>query len=270
MPEDVLTRILASVRKRLQERKTKFPLRLITRWAAAIRPSDFARAVRGKTRLSIIAEIKRSSPSSPNLARGLDPVAMARTYHRAGAAALSVLTEQDHFAGSVRDLQNVARVVPLPVLRKDFIVDEYQIYEARAFGASAVLLIVRALRPAQLRRLLRLATWLKLAALVEVHDEQELETALAAGARIIGVNNRNLSTLKTDLAVALNLLPLVPRTCVAIAESGYSRPSDLVPLRGIADAVLIGTALLRDPLRIRRILRAARARPPKQASVSAR
>lgn len=258
MPDDVLGPILRDVRQRLAERKRLFPLSEITRWARFRTPPDFAGAIRGRQRLSVIAEIKRSSPSSPDLAPQLDPARMARRYESAGAAAISVLTEEDHFSGSLRDLLTVSLRCGLPVLRKDFTIDEYQIYEARAYGAAAVLLIVRILPVARLRQFLRVAGRLGLAALVEVHDERELDTALSAGARIIGVNNRNLSTLKTDLKIARRLLPLIPKSCVRVAESGYSRPEGLRELKGVADATLIGTAFLKDPGKIRKLLGPAR------------
>lgn len=231
------------------------PAALIRRMAAARKPRDFTGAIRGTRKLSIIAEVKRSSPSSPNLFPNLNLVDFARKYRSAGAAAISVLTEEDHFGGNLEDLDSVSREVRLPVLRKDFTIDPYQIYEARAFGASAVLLIVRALSDAQLKAMIRLAKKIRLAALVEAHDEYELERALSAGAEIVGINNRNLSTLKTDLAVSLRLLPLIPKKCVAVAESGYANAADLAPLRDLADAALIGTAFLKNPGKIKKILR---------------
>ncbi|MBI4178802.1 indole-3-glycerol phosphate synthase TrpC [bacterium] len=246
---NILNRILRDVRRRLALRKAACPLAVMKRLAKTplTRAPDFVRAIRGKRTLSVIAEVKRASPSSPRLAPGLDPINMAGTYQKSGAAALSVLTEEDHFSGHLSDLWTVAAAVPLPVLRKDFTIDEYQVYESKLCGAAAVLLIVRALPRPHLARLHRLALRLGLAALVEVHDERELETALAIGARVIGVNNRNLSTLKTDLAVARRILPLIPRDRVSVAESGYSRAKELSELEGHADAVLIGSAFLRNP-----------------------
>lgn len=257
MPADVLSRILKDVRRRLAARQAGCSLAQMKRLAGleSRRPPDFIRAIRGKAHLSVIAELKRSSPSSPRLAPKLDPLSLARAYQSAGAAALSVLTEEDHFAGHVSDLWTVAAAVRLPVLRKDFMVDEYQIYESKVCGAAAVLLIVRALETQKLRNLHRLARDLGLAALVEVHDERELERALKIGARLVGVNNRNLSTLRTDLDTARRILPLVPSGCVKVAESGYSNPRELEELRGRADAVLIGAAFLKNKSKISKLIR---------------
>lgn len=251
---DVLRLILKCVHRRLAVRKRQIPLIQIIRQARLGRPGNFMKAIAGKRKLAVIAELKRSSPSAPNLSPHLDLPAMAIRYRRAGAAALSVLTEEDHFAGSLADLRTVSARCALPVLRKDFIIDEYQIYESRAHGASAILLIVRALRHARLEKLHRLALKIGLAPLVEIHDENELDIALSVGARLIGVNNRNLSTLQTDLGVARRILPHIPKRCVSVAESGYSRVSELAELAGLADAVLIGTAFLKNPGRLRRLI----------------
>lgn len=253
---NILAKILKAVRKRLKARKQKCPLPEIIRQARRRRPPDFVKALRKKGGLAVIAELKRSSPSSPNLSPRLNLLSFARRYQSAGAAAISVLTEEDHFGGSLNDLRIVSAGVKLPVLRKDFTLDEYQIYEAKACGAAAVLLIVWAMNKDRLRKLHRLARRIGLSPLVEVHDENELEAALSVGARLIGVNNRNLDTLTTDLNVARRLLPLIPRTCVAVAESGYSKWDEIEELRGLADAVLIGTAFLKNPGKIRRLLRA--------------
>lgn len=253
--KDVLGGILKDVRRRLRDRIKRCPLEKIIRLAKRIRPKNFIGAIRGKKQLSVIAEVKRSSPSAGLLAAGLDPVDFSRRYKIAGAAGISVLTEEDHFGGTLDDLKKVSENISLPVLRKDFILDEYQVYESRAWGASAVLLIVRALSKPQLLKLHRLAQRIRLAPLVEVHNERELEVALSIGATLIGVNNRNLETLKTDLSVSQRLLPLLPGKCVAVAESGYSRWTELAALRGLADAVLIGTAFLKNPGLIRKLVR---------------
>lgn len=250
-PGGILGKILKNVGRRLKERKKAMPLSRLRKMRPRRKPPDFIRAISGGKGLAIIAEIKRSSPSSPRLRPGLDLLDFARRYRSAGAAAISVLTEQDHFGGSLEDLRRVSEAIDIPVLRKDFTIDEYQIYEAKAFGAAAILLIVRILKKTKLMEFHRLATRLQMATLVEVHDEKELETALSIGATLIGVNNRNLTTLKTDIRVCLRLLPRIPKHCVAVAESGYSRYSELEELRGLADAVLIGTAFLKDPRKLR-------------------
>jgi indole-3-glycerol phosphate synthase len=194
--------------------------------------------------LAIIAEIKRRSPSKGHLAPDLHAAERAAGYVAGGAAALSVLTEPERFGGSLDDLRDVAATVPVPVLRKDFIVDALQVYEARACGASAVLLIVRALAPHQLVALMASARSAGIEPLVEVRDERELDRALAAGARVIGVNNRNLETLEVDPGTAARVIPLIPVGVVAIAESGVTERRDAEAAAAIgADAILVGSAL---------------------------
>lgn len=196
----------------------------------------------------LIAEIKRVSPSKGPLRPDLNPAALAQAYARGGAAALSVLTDAPFFGGSLEDLAAARKAVSLPVLRKDFIVSEYQIYEARAAGADAVLLIVRAVSPAFLRDALALCEALKLAALTEVHDETELETALACGARIVGVNNRNLQTFETNLETSIRLRSQIPKDRIMVAESGIRDRCDVQRLQaaGIFN-FLIGESLVRAP-----------------------
>jgi indole-3-glycerol phosphate synthase len=198
--------------------------------------------------LSIIAEIKRRSPSGGELRPDLSPADLARGYADAGAAALSVLTDARYFGGSLQDLGEARAACHLPILQKDFVVDEYQLHEARGYGADAVLLIVRALSPLELARLIALADDLGLAALVEAHSGDEVRIALEAGAQIVGVNNRDLDTLKTDPSLALGLRDLVPPDRIFVAESGVSEPEQLDALAAAgAHAVLIGETLLRAP-----------------------
>jgi indole-3-glycerol phosphate synthase len=198
--------------------------------------------------ISVIAEVKRASPSRGPIA-DVDPVELAGRYERAGASAISVLTEARHFQGSLEHLRGVARTVKLPVLRKDFVVHPLQVAEARAAGASAVLLIAAVLGTA-LRAYLAYVDALGLDALVEVHDEAELEGALDAGARVLGVNNRDLRTLRVDLGVAPRLLALARERGfdgVAVAESGYGSRDQLARLDGLADAILVGSSLAASP-----------------------
>lgn len=198
----------------------------------------------GRAPLAVIAEIKRSSPSQGSIAP-LDPVAAARQYAAGGAAALSVLTEPRHFGGDLAHLRAVAAAVPLPVLRKEFVVHPHQVWEAKEAGAGAVLLMVSVLGEAT-AAYLRYATSLGLEALVEVHDDGELETALSAGAALLGVNNRDLATLTIDLATAPRLIEAARAAGyegVTVAESGYASPRDLTTVAGLADAVLVGTSL---------------------------
>jgi len=203
---------------------------------------------RDSSRLALIAEVKRRSPSAGDIAPSLDPVSHAEAYARAGAVAISVLTDGPYFGGSLDDLRSVARKVRVPVLRKDFIVDELQIAEARGAGASAILLIVRALSPARLAELAAAARHWGLEALVEVHDAGELDAALASGARLIGVNSRNLDTFAVDTRAAWTLFHRIPKDIVAVAESGMATLDDVrAAAEAGADAVLIGTALSAAP-----------------------
>jgi indole-3-glycerol phosphate synthase len=203
----------------------------------------FASALRDTT-VAVIAEVKRRSPSKGWIRPDMDAAEQAKAYAAAGASAISVLTEPDHFAGLAADLVAVRGAVPVPVLRKDFHVEPIQLVEAKALGASAALLIVKALGPAALPRLMHAAKELALEVLVEVRDEQELELALEGGARVIGINNRNLETLVIDAATSERLLARVPSTIIAIAESGVSSRADVerVAVAG-ADAVLVGSSV---------------------------
>lgn len=206
-------------------------------------PFDFEAALRGD-RVALIAEVKRRSPSAGAINEGLDPVALAEAYARGGASAISVLTDGPFFGGSLDDLAAVTATVSRPALRKDFILDEVQLLEARAHGASAALLIVRALDQAALIRLLRFAGDLGLGALVETHTADEITRALDAGARIVGVNARDLDDFRIDRAAAWALLSRVPADRIAVAESGMATTADVAEAAAAgADAALIGSAL---------------------------
>jgi indole-3-glycerol phosphate synthase len=212
------------------------------RGSRVARPS-FRAALR-RPAVAVIAEVKRRSPSAGSIREDLDPGDRAALYAAHGAAAISVLTDGPFFGGSMHDLRAAAERCPLPVLRKDFILDEIQILEARAAGASAVLLIVRVLERARLEALLRYAADLGLDALVEVHTAGELATALDSGAAIIGVNSRDLDTFRIDPGAAWKLLAQIPSDRIAVAESGIAGQSDVARVAEAgADAVLIGTAL---------------------------
>ncbi len=213
---------------------------------AALRapPPPSLRRAFPRDRVALVAEVKRRSPSAGAIREDLDPADRAERYARHGAAAVSVLTDRPYFGGSIADLEAVVERVAVPVLRKDFIVEEIQILEARAAGAAAVLLIVRALPDQRLRELLRFTADAQLDALVEVHTAAELETALAAGAHIVGVNSRDLDTFRIDVAAAWSLLASVPADRVAVAESGMTTVADVERAAAAgADGVLIGTAL---------------------------
>lgn len=223
--------------------------------AAAGPPRDFRGALAGSG-LALIAEVKRASPSVGPI-RDVDPVAQARAYERGGATALSVLTEPEHFRGSLDDLRAARDATRLPVLRKDFLCAPLHLWEARAAGADAALLIVAALEQTELVALMDLAETLAMTALVEVHSETELERALAAGARVIGINTRNLLTLEVDPGVVKQVRPLVPEGVVVVAESGVRTRADVEALEALGvDAVLVGEALMRadDPERAVRAL----------------
>lgn len=244
----VLDEIIAGVREDLEVRRiSQSQLKELVE--AAPSPLDPLNSLRGED-ISVIAEVKRSSPSKGALAQISDPAALAKVYQENGAAVVSVLTEKRRFGGSLADLAAVRKSVSIPVLRKDFMVDEYQFHEARAYGADLVLLIVAALSKEQLQEFLALTRELGMKALVEVHTHQELEIALDISPEIIGVNSRNLKTLDVDSKVFAELLPNIPCEIIRVAESGIFTRSDVefAKLHG-ADAVLIGEALVRgsDP-----------------------
>ena len=207
------------------------------------RPASLETALRSKS-VSLLTEVKRRSPSKGAIAQGLDAVAQARAYVAGGAAGLSILTEPAHFGGSVDDLRNVVREIALPVLKKDFHVHPVQLSEARAEGASAALLIARAVSPERLGELMMHGRKLGLELLVEVRDEAELEVALSLGATMVGVNNRNLETLVIDPTTAERIIPRIPGGVIAIAESGVSSLADVERYAAVgADAVLVGSSL---------------------------
>jgi len=241
----VLDDILVGVREDLAERQSRTPLAELKERAAA-RPAalDGAAALRGEG-VAVIAEVKRSSPSKGALAAIADPAALAVDYEAGGASVISVLTEQRRFGGSLADLEAVRARVEVPVLRKDFVVGSYQLWEARAAGADLVLLIVAALEQEALVSLIERTESLGMTPLVEVHDEPELERALAAGARVVGVNARDLKTLEIDRGVFGRLSPLIPDGVVKIAESGVRGPHDLLAYAAVgADAVLVGEGVV--------------------------
>ncbi len=248
MSEGVLERIAARVRERLRERRSLVrPGRVASDADAAPPPLDFVAPLL-RPGLNVIAEFKPASPSSGPIRPGASVEAVAREYDEAGAAAMSVLTEPDFFGSSLESLGLARRACGLPLLRKDFIVDPYQVDEARAAGADAVLLIVALLDRRALRDLLEAARGRGLAALVEVHDERELDRALEEGASLLGLNQRNLRDMSLDAGLALRLLPRVPRERVVVAESGLSRREQLVALREAGcHAFLIGTHLMKAP-----------------------
>jgi indole-3-glycerol phosphate synthase len=238
----VLAGLLADAGRRSEESRRH--LDSWVRRCGDARPAlDFAAALRGPA-VAVIGEVKRRSPSAGAIVPAADVVRLAESYREGGAAAVSVLTQAAHFGGSLLDLERVAGRVGLPVLRKDFIVDEVQVYEARAVGASAVLLIARILPGQRLRSLVALTHELGMAALVEVFNREELAAALGSGSKVVGVNARDLDTLNMDPSRHLELVPEVPGGVVAVAESGITERDDVRRLAALGvDAVLVGTAL---------------------------
>ena len=240
---DLLAAIVAATRRMIQVRSARLPLSELERRAAGAEPrrGRFAEALSRTDRMNVIAECKRRSPSRGVLKADYDPAAIAAAYERAGAAAISVLTEPTFFDGHLDHLIAARKAASLPILRKDFIVDRYQILEARAAGADAILLIVAALTPQVLARLRQDATDAGLDVLVEIHDLSELPVALDAGASIVGVNNRNLRTLAVDTEASRAAVARIPDDVIAVAESGLKTPRDLTDLRLAGyDAFLIG------------------------------
>ena len=214
-------------------------------------PALDAHSFLSRNEMNVIAEVKRSSPSKGNLAPITDPAALAEKYQEAGAAAVSVLTEQRRFGGSLADLDAVRSRIEIPVLRKDFMVDEYQFLEARAHGADIVLLIVAALSKSQLKDFYDLATELGMASLIEVHTQSELESAMDISPRIVGVNSRNLKTLEVSASVFEELIPAIPSTVIRVAESGISTRTDVAQAQKAgATAILVGESLVKsgDPI----------------------
>ena len=247
----ILDKIVADVLIELAERKKRLPFAEMVKLASAQSPPrDLASALRSDT-IRLIAEVKKASPSKGVICHNFDPLDIARVYADNGAAAISVLTEPKHFQGSLnylKDIRNALSSKPLPLLRKDFIFDPYQVYEARAYGADCLLLIVAILTPTKLSELLQLSHQLGMMSLVEIHNEEELRTALKSGASIIGINNRDLNTFKVDLNTTARLRSLIPPDHIVVSESGIKNREDMEKLRewGV-NAALIGEALMSAP-----------------------
>ncbi|HEY3008955.1 MAG TPA: indole-3-glycerol phosphate synthase TrpC [Micromonosporaceae bacterium] len=243
----MLDEILAGVREDVEKRQQQVPFEQVRRQAAAAAPPKDAYAALRRPGVAVIAEIKRASPSQGQLAEIPDPAELAGEYAAGGARCVSVLTEGRWFGGSLDDLAAVRAAVEIPVLRKDFVISSYQVHEARAYGADLVLLIVAALQQNALVGLLERVESLGMTALIEVHDEQEADRALEAGARVIGVNARNLRTLDVDRSVFEQIAPGLPSNVVKIAESGVRGPHDLIRYASAgADAVLVGEGLVKQ------------------------
>jgi indole-3-glycerol phosphate synthase len=252
---DFLSTIINQKRQRVETAKSSVSpavIKLMAQQSRAVVPHHaLVSALSDEERINIIAEFKRKSPSRGEIRSGADPASMARSYETAGAAAVSVLTEEDYFDGSLDDLRAVRQAIALPVLRKDFIFEDYQVYESAAVGADALLLIVAALDDETLVRLRRIAEdELGMDALIEVHTREEMDRAVKSGARIIGVNNRNLSTFEVSLDTSVDLAQHAPNGALLISESGIGSAADIARLRSLGyRGFLIGESLMRadDP-----------------------
>jgi len=244
----ILDRILEQRKKQLAREKENRSLESLKKLINALPPSPFSfEQALAKPALSVIAEVKKASPSQGIIKKDFHPALLAALYEHAGADAISVLTEKSFFQGHSLFLQQIRKVVNLPILRKDFLTEPYQIYESRALGADAILLIAAILPKPLLAELLALAKELSLACLVEVHNEKELERALSCNAEIIGINNRNLLTFETTLETTEKLLPLIPADKLVVSESGMKNPTHLKQVEELgANAVLIGETLMRS------------------------
>jgi indole-3-glycerol phosphate synthase len=247
--KNILERIVEARRASVAHRKRVLPdvaLQLAVEKRVAP-PRDFPAALARAGKINIISELKKASPSRGVIRQEYAPAVLAASLEEAGAAALSVLTEEDFFSGSLGDLKEASRVTKIPILRKDFIVDPWQVWEARAAGADSFLLIAAVLNDAELRELLELGRALKMEALVEVHAPKELERALEAGARIIGVNNRDLRDFQVHLETSLGLADAIPEECIAVSESGLRTHDDLLRLqRAGFDAFLVGEHVMQS------------------------
>ncbi len=243
---DILTQIVERKRERIAEARRRLPAAELLRRAVTHAPDHVFEAALQRDRINIIAEVKRRSPSRGLIREDFDPPGIARNYDSAGAAAISVLTEEDFFAGNLNDLRAIRSISSRPLLRKDFIVDEYQLYESIDAGADAVLLIAAILEDRLFASLLETAYGLGLDVLVEIHDLEEAERVLRHKVRILGVNNRDLRSFETRLETSIDLAPSLPDSCTLVSESGIKTRADIEKLRSAGfHAVLIGEELMR-------------------------
>lgn len=245
----ILDKIILRKREEIAQAKQKLALQDLQNLCNdAPPPRDFLKALRGYPEIRLIAEVKKASPSKGVIREDFDPVQIALAYESAGAAALSVLTDEHFFQGNLQYLTKVRQRVTIPVLRKDFIVDEYQVWEARAAGADALLLIAECLSDSQLRNLLTLTHSLDMTALVEFHSPDKLPMVLAARAPLVGVNNRDLNTFNVDLGHVVRMRSLIPKDVTLVGESGIASREDAMYLQGNQiDAMLVGESLMRSP-----------------------
>jgi indole-3-glycerol phosphate synthase len=241
----MLDKIVAQKKEEVEQRRKAVTIAHLQERIARQKPSlDLALALKGN-HIRLIAEVKQTSPSRGMLRSNFDPIELAQTYAECGAAAISVLTEVNYFMGSIEHLAAIKEAVQLPLLRKDFIFDPYQVYESRAYGADALLLIAAILSQRQLRELISLSHSLALRCMVEVHNKSELERAVTSEAEIIGINNRDLNTFAVDITTTRSLRPLIPQERIVVSESGIKSKRDIEKLgKWRVDAVLVGEALV--------------------------
>ncbi len=244
----ILDKIISHKLKELQLEQKQVPLTILKSKLDKIPPTkDFRSAISQSNGINLIAEVKKKSPSKGIIREDFDPIDIAEIYSENGAAAISVLTDVQFFDGRLDYLSSIQKVVDIPLLRKDFTIDEYHIFQARVAGADAILLIVAALTPSQLHEFMKIATSLSLASLVEVHTKAELEIALDVGAEIIGINNRDLKTFNTDIATTFQLLDSIPSDKVVVSESGIYTRADVAALEDAGvNAILVGESLMRS------------------------
>ena len=245
----ILDTIVAHKRIELEDDKRRMPLDTLKRKVRDLPATrDFRAALSARNCIHLVAEVKKKSPSKGIIREDFNPVGIARTYAENGASAISVLTDREFFAGELAYLSAIREAVTLPLLRKDFTIDPYHIYQARHAGADAILLIVSILTLAQLREFTEMARSLGLACLVEVHTEAELDLALTAGAEIVGINNRDLKTFHTDIATTFSLKTSIPSDKIVVSESGINTHSDVMKLQAAEiNAILVGESLMRSP-----------------------
>jgi indole-3-glycerol phosphate synthase len=241
----MLDKIIAQKRQEIEQRKKEYTINYLQQRIAQQKPTlDLALALKGD-HIQLIAEVKQASPSRGMLIPNFNPIELAQTYAEGSAAAISVLTEENYFMGSIEHLAEIKEVVGLPMLRKDFIFDPYQVYESRAYGADALLLIAAILNQEQLKELVSLSDSLGLRCLVEVHNKGEVERAILSEAEIIGINNRDLNTFTIDITTTRRLRPLIPQERIVVSESGIKNKRDIEKLgKWGVDAVLVGEALV--------------------------
>jgi len=254
----ILKRIVADKRKEVEMYKKLFPLSYIIEQTGKITPArDFKKAL-SKNRIALIAEIKKASPSKGLIVKDFNPEKIALEYRKVGVDAVSVLTERNYFQGDLEYLRIVKKTINVPILRKDFIIDEYQLYGAKLYGADAVLLICALHTPETLKQFIATARKLKMYVLVEVHSKAEVEMALKSGADIIGINNRDLNTFNVDLKTTAELIKYIPKSKIVVSESGIKTREDILYLKKLGvNAVLIGETLMRSkniPEKIKELL----------------